>query len=66
MKDESQSVVVPYVKMNDKCTTESSALVSTSSLVDSEYYSIRTKVACSIWLEKNTENSKMMLARFLR
>ncbi|CAD1472739.1 unnamed protein product, partial [Heterotrigona itama] len=60
-----QSIVAPYVEMNDKCSTESSALVPMSSLVDSEYYSIRTKIACSIWLEKNTENSRRMLARFL-
>lgn len=66
MKDENQSVVVPYVETNDKCSRESSALVPMSSLVDTEYYSIRTKVACSIWLEKNTENSRRMVARFLR
>ncbi|KAK1133395.1 hypothetical protein K0M31_011208 [Melipona bicolor] len=65
MKDGNQSIVMPYVETDDEHSTESSALVPMGSLVDSEYYSLRTKIACSIWLEKKTENSRRMLARFL-
>lgn len=32
----------------------------------SEDYVIKSKVACSIWLEKKNDQSSRMLARFLR
>lgn len=31
-----------------------------------EDYAIKSKIACSIWLEKKNEQSTRMLARFLR
>lgn len=66
MKDMDQSIVMPCIELNDKCSMENSELVPMSSFVDPEYYSMRTKITCSMWLEKKSENSRRMLARFLR
>ncbi|XP_068976598.1 glutaminase liver isoform, mitochondrial isoform X5 [Bombus flavifrons] len=65
MKDMDQSIVMPCIELNDKCSIENSELVPMSSFVDPEYYSMRTKITCSMWLEKKSENSRRMLARFL-
>ncbi|XP_050474425.1 glutaminase liver isoform, mitochondrial isoform X5 [Bombus huntii] len=65
MKDMDQSIVMPCIELNDKCSMENSELVPMSSFVDPEYYSMRTKITCSMWLEKKSENSRRMLARFL-
>ncbi|XP_033186272.2 glutaminase isoform X3 [Bombus vancouverensis nearcticus] len=65
-KDMDQSsIVMPCIELNDKCSMENSELVPMSSFVDPEYYSMRTKITCSMWLEKKSENSRRMLARFL-
>ncbi|XP_012167574.2 glutaminase liver isoform, mitochondrial isoform X5 [Bombus affinis] len=65
MKNTDQSIVMPCIELNDKCSMENSELVPISSFVDPEYYSMRTKITCSMWLEKKSENSRRMLARFL-
>ncbi|XP_071859488.1 glutaminase isoform X5 [Bombus fervidus] len=65
MKDTDQNIVMPCIELNDKCSMEDSELVPMSSFVDPEYYSMRTKITCSMWLEKKSENSRRMLARFL-
>ncbi|XP_076682223.1 glutaminase isoform X5 [Andrena cerasifolii] len=62
MRDNNQSVVIPRTEINEKHATESSEIVPANSTDD---YSIRSKIACSIWLEKKDYNSKRMLARFL-
>lgn len=63
MKENGLSIAVPCVAVAEECSTESSALVP---IGISDDYSIKSKVACSIWLEKKGYKSKRMLARFLR
>lgn len=46
-------------------THDDSEIVPMNYLNDSQYYSLRTKIVYSIWLERNSENSKQILARFL-
>ncbi|XP_006567520.1 glutaminase liver isoform, mitochondrial isoform X4 [Apis mellifera] len=46
-------------------THDDSEIVPMNYLNDSQYYSLRTKIVYSIWLERNNENSKQILARFL-
>ncbi|XP_017758897.1 PREDICTED: glutaminase liver isoform, mitochondrial isoform X1 [Eufriesea mexicana] len=67
MKETDQSIVMPCIALNEKYPpeNENSSLVPMDSFVDSEYYSIRTKITCGIWLEKKGEVSRRMLARFL-
>ncbi|XP_076636309.1 glutaminase isoform X3 [Colletes latitarsis] len=60
MKAKDEMIVVPRIKKN--VSTESIELVPADVSSD---YSIRSKIACSIWLEKKGYKSKRMLARFL-
>ncbi|XP_043261572.1 glutaminase liver isoform, mitochondrial isoform X3 [Colletes gigas] len=60
MKAKDEIIVVPRISKN--VSTENMELVPAD--VSSEY-SIRSKIACSIWLEKKGYKSKRMLARFL-
>ncbi|XP_076656611.1 glutaminase isoform X2 [Halictus rubicundus] len=62
MKENRLSIVVPCVAMDENDSADSKALVPVNIPDD---YSIRSKVACSIWLEKKGYKSKRMLARFL-
>ncbi|XP_046829501.1 glutaminase kidney isoform, mitochondrial isoform X6 [Vespa crabro] len=49
---------MPYIDVNDR----NLKVKYIDSYMD---YSIRSKIACSIWLEKKNEKSSMVLARFL-
>ncbi|CAL7939615.1 unnamed protein product [Xylocopa violacea] len=65
MKDTNESVVVPRIELDEKCSTENTELVPVNNFADAEYCSIRTKISCSMWLEKKSNDSTRMLARFL-
>lgn len=68
MKETDRGFVMPCLALNEKYPDEKekSSLVSMDRFIDSEYYSLRTKITCAIWLEKKGEISRRMLARFLR
>ncbi|XP_047360394.1 glutaminase liver isoform, mitochondrial isoform X4 [Vespa velutina] len=51
-------LIMPYIDVNDR----NLKVKYIDSYMD---YSIRSKIACSIWLEKKNEKSSMVLARFL-
>ncbi|XP_076762982.1 glutaminase isoform X2 [Xylocopa sonorina] len=65
MRDTYENAVVPRIELDEKCSTENSELVPVNNFVDTEYCSVRTKISCSMWLEKKCNNSIRMLARFL-
>ncbi|XP_029044766.2 glutaminase liver isoform, mitochondrial isoform X4 [Osmia bicornis bicornis] len=62
MKDKSQSIVVSHSEMNNEYSDENPEMMPAKF---SEDYSIRTKIACTMWLEKQGYKTRRMLARFL-
>ncbi|XP_034186775.2 glutaminase isoform X5 [Osmia lignaria lignaria] len=62
MKDKSQSIVVSDSEMNNEYSDENPEMMPAKF---SEDYSIRTKIACTMWLEKQGYKTRRMLARFL-
>lgn len=64
-KSKNRKMVVPCVKVDDQ-PYDDSEIVPMNYFDDSQYYSLRTKIVYTIWLEKNSESSKQILARFLR
>ena len=62
MRDKGQSIVVSHSEMNNEYSDENPEMLPAKF---SEDYSIRTKIACTMWLEKQGYKSRRMLARFL-
>jgi len=54
---------MPYIESIDDDSKANSDLELANL---SEDYAIKSKIACSIWLEKKNDQSTRMLARFLR
>lgn len=56
---------MPYIEAVD-CESEANSDSNLQLTELSEDYVIKSKIACSIWLEKKNDRSTRMLARFLR
>jgi len=60
---QSTTITMPYIESID-CDSKEKSNLQLAKL--SEDYAIKSKIACSIWVEKKNNHSTRMLARFLR
>lgn len=61
---QSTTIAMPYIEAIDSDPSKDKSNLQLAKLA--EDYAIKSKIACSIWVEKKDEQSTRMLARFLR
>lgn len=67
IKVQNTTIIMPYIEAIDyKSKTNPNPNSNLQLAKLSEDYAIKSKIACSIWLEKKYDRSTRMLARFLR